>query len=106
MSNHIYRVDNFIVPDDAREEFLSKVTMTHDLLKTLPGFVRDAILDKTAGDGEFNLVTIVEWESDDAIQNARDAVQALHREMNFNPQELMSRLNIKMDRGNYTPVSA
>lgn len=38
-SEHIYRVDKFVVPEGARQEFLGRVRSTHKLLKAQPGFV-------------------------------------------------------------------
>lgn len=102
----IYRVDKFIVPDQAREEFLNKVRDTHALLKTQPGFLRDLVLEQSAGPGEFNFVTIVEWESPQAIENARAAVTAMHERMSFNPQEMFARLGIKADLANYQRIDA
>jgi len=104
MSTEIFRVDKFVVPGPAREEFLNKVHATHDVLRKQPGFVRDAILEQTSGPGQFNFVTIVEWENNDAIEGARQAVLALHRQMNFDPQELISRLGIRVDIANYQRV--
>ena len=104
MSTEIFRVDKFVVPAPAREEFLNKVHATHDVLRKQPGFVRDAILEQTSGPGQFNFVTIVEWENNDAIEGARQAVLALHRQMNFDPQELISRLGIRVDIANYQRV--
>jgi heme-degrading monooxygenase HmoA len=105
-SKRVYRVDKFIVPIQAREEFIGKVRNTHKLLRTLPGFVQDFVLEQSAGPGEFNFVTIVEWESSDAIENARAAVMAMHKETNFNPQEMFARLGIKADLANYIPIDA
>jgi hypothetical protein len=70
MSTEIFRVDKFVVPVNAREEFLGKVPATHAVLRTQPGFVRDAILEQSSGPGEFNFVTIVEWENSGAIDGA------------------------------------
>lgn len=103
-SERIYRVDKFMVPDHAREEFIEKVQATHQLLKTQSGFLQDFILEQASGPGEFNIVTMVEWDSIEAIEPARAAVMALHQEMNFNPQELFTRLGIKADLGNYKRV--
>jgi hypothetical protein len=83
MSTEIFRVDKFVVPVNAREEFLGKVRATHAVLRTQPGFVRDAILEQSSGPGEFNFVTIVEWENSGAIDGARRAVAALHQKINF-----------------------
>lgn len=106
MSGRIYRVDKFIVPSDAREEFLGKARRIHSLLKAQPGFLQDFVLEQSSGPGEFNFVTIVEWASQEAIENARAAALALHREMNFNPQEMFARIGIKADLANYKRLGA
>lgn len=100
-SSHIYRVDKFIVPEQARTEFMEKVKPTHALLKTLPGFIQDFVLEQSAGPGKFNFVTLVEWENETVMSQARTAVSALHAHMNFNPQELFARLGITADVANY-----
>jgi heme-degrading monooxygenase HmoA len=106
MSERVYRVDKFIVPGDAREEFLEKARRTHALLKAQPGFLQDLILEQSSGPGEFNFVTIVEWASQEAVENARAAVVKVHRQMNFAPQEVFARLDIKADIANYKRLEA
>jgi heme-degrading monooxygenase HmoA len=102
MSERIYRVDKFAVPiGAAREEFVDRARRTHALLKEQPGFLQDFVLEQSSGPGEFNFVTIVEWASQEAVENARAAILALHREMNFNPQEMLARFGIKADVANY-----
>lgn len=105
-SKRIYRADKFIIPFEAREEFIDKVRKTHELLRTLPGFIQDFVLEQFAGPGEFNFVTIVEWESSEYVEKARAAVMALHQEMNFSPQEMFTRLGIKADLANYQRIDA
>ncbi|UFP97060.1 antibiotic biosynthesis monooxygenase family protein [Gloeobacter morelensis] len=106
MSRRIYRVDKFVVPDAARDEFLAQVRNTHELLKAQPGFIQDFVLEQSAGPGEFNFVTIVEWESAEAIERARAAVVAMHERMRLNPQEMLARLGIKADLANYKRIAA
>jgi heme-degrading monooxygenase HmoA len=105
-SKRIYRVDKFVVPERARDEFLVKVRKTHELLKTLPGFLQDLVLEQFSGPGEFKFVTIVEWDSPAAIENANAAVMAMHKEMDFNPQEMFTRMGINADLGNYRQLGA
>jgi hypothetical protein len=38
--------------------------------------VRDAILEQASGPGEFNFVTIVEWENSNAIEGAQSGRRA------------------------------
>lgn len=49
MSDRIYRVDKFVVPDAAREEFLDRVRRTHASLKAQPGFLQDFVLEAILG---------------------------------------------------------
>jgi heme-degrading monooxygenase HmoA len=104
MSKEIFRVDKFVVPAHAREEFLTRVHATHEVLRTQAGFVRDAILEQASGPGEYNFVTIVEWENNDFIEGARKAVAALHQSMNFDAQAMINRLGIRADIASYKRV--
>ncbi len=105
-SRHRYRVDKFVVPAPAREEFLGKVRKTHSVLKIQPGFVRDTVLEQVAGSGEFNFVTIVEWDSQASVDNAKAAVASMFAQSGFNPQEMFGRLGIKADLANYRRTDA
>src|SRR3546814_15602122 len=98
-SKRLYRVDKFLVPDEAREEYLQNLRATHELLRKQPGFVQDFVLEHASGQSAFNFVTIAEWESQGAIDAARLAVLALHREMNLDPPEMFARLGITEDLG-------
>jgi hypothetical protein len=63
----------------------------------LPGFVRDAIFEQSDGPGVFNFVTLVEWDSVEAIENAKRSVAVKFQAAGFNPQELRARLGIEAD---------
>lgn len=104
MSSHLFRVDKFIVPSSAREEFLSRVRETHEILRRQPGFVRDAVLEQTSGPGRFNIVTLVEWENQAVIDAAKAVVAKAQAERGFSPQETMARLGIEGDIGYYQNV--
>lgn len=103
-AGHVYRVDKFVVPNAARDEFLARVQATHEVLRKQPGFVQDNLLEQFAGPGEFNFVTVLEWEDQMYIEGARKAVMALHEQSDFNPQALYERLHIRADVANYREV--
>jgi heme-degrading monooxygenase HmoA len=105
-SKYIYRVDKFVVPEAARQEFLDRVRSTHRILKSQPGFVRDVVLEQSSGPGKFNYVTLVEWESQSAIEAAKAAIIAAHARSGFNPQEMLVRLGIEADIAYYRRVDA
>ena len=104
MQSRICKVDKFIVPVAASEAFLKKVRTTHIFLRSMPGFIRDFVLEQVSGPGEFNYVTLVEWSDAAALEAAKAAVQKLHAQIKFNPQEMFDRHGIKADLANYRPI--
>jgi heme-degrading monooxygenase HmoA len=103
-SGRVYRIDKFNVPSSARKEFIDKVHSTHELLRTLPGFIQDNVLEQIGGPGEFNFVTIVIWDSMESMEAAGKAFMAKREEIGFNPQEMFARLEIKADLANYKQI--
>jgi hypothetical protein len=106
MSGAFYRVDKFIVPAAAREEFLVNVMMTHKVLEAQDRFIDHTVLEQVAGPGEFNFVTIAQWKSADVVERVRAAVAEAHKAANFDPQEMLARLGIRADIAVYKPVAA
>lgn len=100
-TKRVYRVNKYVVPPQALAEFLGNTRKIHDLLRALPGFVQDFVLEQSAGPGEFNYVTIVEWESLESIEKAKTAVTAMQRRLRLNPDRMFARLGIKADLANY-----
>ena len=103
-STPVFRVDKFVVPVAARGEFLDKVRRTHELLKKQQGFRRDLVLEQSSGPGRFNFVTLVEWESEAAVEGAKAAIMAMHREIGFSAKDMFVRLGIEADVANYSPA--
>lgn len=103
-ASHIYRVDKFIVPAAAYEEFLSRILHTHQILRRQPGFVQDSVLEQSGGPGKYNIVTVAQWQSQAAIDAAKLVVQAEHAKNDFNPQHTMQRLGVQADIANYVLV--
>jgi len=101
ISHNIYRVDKFIVPEAARDEFLQAVRHTHELLRKQPGFQWDHLLEQQSGPGSFNIVTVAVWENDEAMAGASAAIRADRERTGFDPNSLMKRLNVTPDLGNY-----
>ncbi len=100
----IYRIDKFKVPQPARHEFIQGVQLTHQLLRPLQGFIEDFVFEQIDGVGEFNFVTVVVWESADALEAAKSVVKAQHEKIGFNPKEMLDRLRIEADLANYSQI--
>ncbi|MEP6989584.1 MAG: antibiotic biosynthesis monooxygenase [bacterium] len=103
-SQHVFRIDRFIVPLSAREEFLARVRQTHETLRMQPGFVRDLLVEQPADSGGVTILTLAEWDSHSRIEHAKAAVQAMQHEAQFNPRDLLARLGITAEMGLYHPV--
>lgn len=101
MAEQIYRIDKFIVPAESRDVFLERVHETHSVLRGMPGFISDFIVEQVGGPGVFNLVTTVIWKDQTAIDYAKSAMHQHHANSRFNPQQFWDQLGIKADLANY-----
>jgi quinol monooxygenase YgiN len=104
-ANSVYRIDKFIVPPRARQEFLAKVFETHDLLGAMEGCLQNLVLEQVSGTGQHNIVTVVEWADADALEKAKSALMNKRTQDNFDPQEMFARLGIEADPANYVPCA-
>ncbi len=61
--NLYFRIDNFSVPDAAREEFEAAMRRNLTFIRTLPGFLGHVVFEKRGGPTAFNIATIAVWEN-------------------------------------------
>lgn len=94
-------IDKFIVPAAAKQEFLERVTINRSFIKTLPGFVEDAAYERADGQGNLVFITVAVWLSEEAVQKAKEAVQAEYKKQGFDMPGMLKRLGIAMERGIY-----
>lgn len=94
-------IDKFIVPGESIAAFLNEIRKSASILRTLPGFVEGYIYEKKDGASRHNVATTAVWQSEEAFENAKKMALAEFQKIGFNPQEIMSRLKIEMERGIY-----
>lgn len=94
-------IDKFTIPESAKGEFIARMTINRDFIATLPGFIEDTVYESIDEHGNFLCITIAVWESEDALNKAKEAVQTEYKKQGFNPAEMLERLHIAMDRGVY-----
>jgi heme-degrading monooxygenase HmoA len=94
-------IDTFVVPEAAKAELLEKSHESATYLRTLPGFVEGNIYEKTGGDSVHNIVTTAVWQDESAFESAKKSAAEHFKKIGFNPQEIMSRLNVKIQRAVY-----
>jgi heme-degrading monooxygenase HmoA len=100
----IFRVDRFVVPRHAREEFLAQVREKHVLLRDLPGFLGDLVLEQTSEPGETTFFTLVGWEDASSVEEAKAAVQSSREGVDGDLRRLFARLGVREDRAEYRLV--
>ena len=95
-------IDLFVVPEESKAKFLDRSREVQAFLRSLPGFVEGFLHEKIDGKGRFNVVTTAVWESDAAYEDAKKATAEQFQKTGFNPQEMMKRLKIEVDRAVYS----
>jgi heme-degrading monooxygenase HmoA len=100
----VYRIDRFIVPDEALDEFVAGFPRTRDLLRQQRGFEYDLALRGERTGGTTRILTLVAWADDDAFAAARETMAAAHEEIGFTPTDTFARLGIDADLGVYEPL--
>lgn len=105
MSEHVFRIDSFAVPDEALDTFRRNADKTLSLLRQQPGFVRDQVFERVSGPGRFNIVTVVEWMNAEAQAPAAAQVQALHRALGFDGQAFTQQHGIDESKASYVARS-
>jgi len=96
-----YRVDKFIVPDAARQAFIDAVDDTDAVMRTQPGFVRHDLLEQVGGPGEYNFVTVAEWESDEVIPIVAAAIARHQAKRRFDRNAFFAAHGIRADIATY-----
>jgi heme-degrading monooxygenase HmoA len=98
----LFRVDKFAVPADALSAFLARVKWVDRVLGEMPGCRQNLVLTQ-AGEtsSEFNVTTIVEWESAEAMAAAKARAQRRYAEEGFDPAAFMRRVGVRADLGVY-----
>jgi predicted ester cyclase/heme-degrading monooxygenase HmoA len=100
-SSQVIFIDKFVIPANAWDEFIKKTNYNRSFIKGLPGFVRDNAYQSRDDKGNILFTTTAVWENEEALNKAKEAVQADYKRTGFNPPELLKRLGITMERGIY-----
>ncbi|HUP12489.1 MAG TPA: ester cyclase, partial [Niastella sp.] len=97
-------IDKFFVPAVAIKKFKERLNVNREFIKKLPGFIEDAAYEYTDKDGNLILITVALWKNSEALNNAKEAVEAEYKKEGFDAQAMFKRLGITADRGVYSQV--
>ncbi|NLU92459.1 ester cyclase [Chitinophaga sp. Ak27] len=94
-------IDKFLVPAAAIAAFRERTGINRRMIKTLPGFISDAAYEYTDDKGNLICVTVAQWESREALAQAKTSVQASYQASGFNMAAFLQETGIVADRGVY-----
>ncbi len=100
-NDYVHLIDTFVVPGEARREFVERANAIRRFIRTLPGFVEDRVYERTDERGNTIYMMMTVWESEDALDKAKAAAREEHQRQGFDPAEMFERLNITMEREVY-----
>lgn len=97
-------IDKFIIPENAFKEFSERMNYNRNFIKNIEGFLQDKVYKSIGEEGNIIIITIAEWKDEISLKKAKEIVQNEYSRINFNPHEMMTRLNIKMERGTFNEI--
>lgn len=100
----VFRLDHFAVPAAAMPAFVERLRYTQQALDGMPGCRQNLVLSRVGAGGEYDIATLVEWESAEAVAAAKAAMQQRYAAAGFDPAEFMRALGIRADMASYVPT--
>lgn len=97
----VFRVDKFLVPAAVLPDFLAQMQRIQGQVRDLPGCLRDLLLTRTGGNGEFNVVRLIEWADAQALTEALPVVQRRFMQQGIDPRAFTEKLGVRADFGFY-----
>lgn len=102
---YIRLVDEFVIPVNAKDEFMQRMKINRNFIQTLPGFVEDMAFERSDEQGNLVVMTVAVWQNQEALNKAKEAVQAEYKKQGFDVTEMTQRLNITLRRAIYKEIS-
>lgn len=100
-STSVFRIDKFVVPSQSISAFVERIHHVQRMLGELPGCLQKHVLTQTGDSSEFDVVTVVEWASADAIAAAQAVMQEQLAREGFDLQAFRKKLGVRGDSGMY-----
>ena len=74
------------------------------VLRASPCGRTDAAYEYTNENGDLVCITVARWANKEALNKAKEAVQAEYQKQGFDPAEFMKSMHITIDRRIYTEL--
>ncbi len=100
-STSVFRIDKFVVPSQSISAFVERIHHVQRMLGEQPGCLQKHVLTQTGDSSEFDVVTVVEWASADAVAAARLVIEKQLATEGFDIQAFRRKLGVRGDSGMY-----
>lgn len=100
-STSVFRIDKFVVPSQSISAFVERIHHIQRTLGGLPGCLQKHVLTQEGDSSEFDVVTVVEWASADAVAAAQAGVQKQLASEGFDLLAFRKKLGVRGDSGFY-----
>jgi heme-degrading monooxygenase HmoA len=100
-STSVFRIDKFVVPSQSISAFVERIHHVQRMLGEQPGCLQKHVLTQTGDSSEFDVVTVVEWASADAVAAAQAVMQQQLASEGFDIQAFSKKLGVRGDSGMY-----
>ena len=100
-STSVFRVDKFVVPSQSISVFVERIHHVQRMLGDLPGCLQTRVFTQMGDSSEFDVVTVVEWASTDAVAAAQVVIQKQFAVEGFDLQAFRKKLGVRGDSGIY-----
>jgi heme-degrading monooxygenase HmoA len=100
-STSVFRIDKFVVPSQSISAFVERIHHVQRMLGEQPGCLQKHVLTQTGDSSEFDVVTVVEWASADAVAAARLVMEKQLAGEGFDIQAFRKKLGVRGDSGMY-----
>lgn len=104
-ANSVFRIDKFSVPNEHKSDFILKLKETHVILDKIEGCLQNSIFEQISENGEFNIITLVQWEDENAFKRAGEIMNSKYQSIGFDPRIFMKKLEISFDLSNYRLIN-
>jgi heme-degrading monooxygenase HmoA len=98
----VYRLDRFVVPAAAMERFMARVRVIDQAVSVMDGCRQNLVLTQQAGNGDYHVATLVEWENPAAVAAAKAAMAQRYAQEGFEPAAFMQQIGVRAEMGNYS----
>lgn len=97
-------IDKIGIPANAVTAYSEKSLYIRNILRQQTGFVKYEIFQQKDENGNLKVITIATWASQQALDNAKTAIQAAMQKAGINMPEFLKQQGITMERGVYQSV--